>query len=166
MGDLVPFLISWHILGGYYDNYCRYMYNVMYNVNLLLRVATAACQELTTIFPQDDACMRNQVTFKCTVRGSLTLSALILSWSSPEYIGVLDPLRFTTQDTPGETRTSFINRNVITTLTSNTRIGGIPELISELRISHAEVSSEITCTSETNATSVSTMFNSSGTYIN
>jgi hypothetical protein len=107
--------------------------------------------------------MRNEVTFNCTVRGSLILTDLIVAWSSPEYIGQGDPLRLTTEDTPGENKTSQINGNVIAILTSNTMIGGVPVLVSELHIIGADQSSVITCSSETNGTSARTTFVSSGT---
>jgi hypothetical protein len=108
--------------------------------------------------------MRNEVTFKCTIRGSLTLRDLVLAWSSPEYIGQGDPLRLTTQDTPGLNMTSIVHGDVTATLTSNTMIDGVPVLVSELHIIGADQSSVITCTSETNGTSARTMFDSSGTY--
>jgi hypothetical protein len=92
------------------------------------------------------------------------MTDLVLSWSSPEYIGQGDPLRLTTQDTPGEDNlTSMVNENVTAILTSNTRIGGVPVLVSELHIIGADQSSVISCTSETNGTSARTTFVSSGT---
>ena len=127
---------------------------------------SVSCQELTTVLPQDDdACMRNEVTFTCTVRGSLTLTQLILAWSSPEYIGLGDALQFTTQDMPGANNmSSMINRNVTAILISNMRINEVPELVSELHVIDASQTSVITCSSELNQTSVSTPFISSGTY--
>ena len=88
---------------------------------------------------------------------------LVIAWSSPEYIGLGDPLRVTIQDMPGANQTSMINEDVIATLISNTMIGGVPVLVSELRIIGADRSSVITCASETNVTSTRVMFNSSGT---
>ena len=95
------------------------------------------------------------------------MTSLILAWSSTEYIGQGDPLRFTTEDLPGMIRTSIINRNgnvtATATLTSNTNVGEIPVLVSELRIV-ADQASVVTCTSETGGGTASMkMFNISGT---
>jgi hypothetical protein len=91
------------------------------------------------------------------------VTQLVLAWGSPEYIGRGMYLQLTTQDTPGENRISLVNANVTATLTSSTRIDGVPELVSELRITGADQSSVITCASKTNGTSVTTMFVNSGT---
>ena len=85
----------------------------------------------------------------------------VLAWSSAEYIGQGNPLRFTTDDVSGANKTSTINGNVTATLTRNTNINGVPVLVSELRIV-ADQPSTVTCTSETTTTANSTMFNVSG----
>ena len=138
-------------------------------VVIQLYIATAvnvSCQRLTTLPPQDDeACKRNEVTFTCTIRGSQTLREFVLAWTSPEYIGQGDPLRFTTENMSGANNlSSMINGNVTAILVSNTRIGGVPELVSELHIIGASQTSVITCSNEVNQTSMRTTFISSGTY--
>lgn len=117
-----------------------------------------SCQEVTI-----DACTRDEVTFSCTIRGSQSLTSLVLAWSSPEYIGQGDALRFTTAAMPGMNSTSVINGNVTAILTSNTVISGVPMLVSVLRIVGASQSSLIICSSATNGSSASIMFDSSGT---
>ena len=124
------------------------------------------CQELTTLLPQDDgACMRNEVTFTCTIRGSQRLTMLVLAWSSLEYIGDGRLLHFFSSNTPGTNRTSMINGNVTATLTNNTMIDGVPELVSVLHVVGANQSSMIKCESVTNGSSASTEFVSSGIII-
>ena len=124
----------------------------------------ASCQELTsTLRNESHACRGDEVIFTCTIRGSPILTTLVLAWSSTEYIGG-NPLRFTTQDTPGENNlTSEINGNVIATLISNTDINGVPTLVSELRIV-ADQASTVTCGSQATSRINSTMFHVSGTY--
>ena len=122
-----------------------------------------SCQELTsTLREGNHACPGEEVIFTCTVRGSQTLTTLILAWSSPEYIGQGDPLRFITLDMPGTNRTSMTDGNVTATLISNTNIDGVPTLVSELRII-ADQASTVTCTSEATTSEDSAMFNVSGT---
>ena len=60
--------------------------------------------------------------------------------------------------------TSMINENVTAVLTSNTISGGVPVLVSELRIVAAHQDSEITCDSVTNDSSKNTEFSVPGTY--
>ena len=92
------------------------------------------------------------------------MTTLILAWSSTEYIGQgVNPLRFTTDDVQGETRLSIINGNVTATLINNTNIDGVPTLVSEMRIV-ADQNSTVTCTSQTNSSSMSTTLNVSGMY--
>ena len=131
-------------------------------------VAAAICvssQELTsTLRDRSRACPNEEVIFTCTVRGSPTLTTLILAWSSTEYIGQgVNPLRFTTDDVQGETRLSIINGNVTATLINNTNIDGVPTLVSEMRIV-ADQNSTVTCTSQTNSSSMSTTLIVSGMY--
>ena len=140
-------------------------------VNLLLIIIAAAvyvsCQELTsTLRDRSHACRGKEVIFTCTIRGSQTLTNLILAWSSTEYIGQGNRLRFTTREIPGVNRTSLINENVTATLTSNTSIDGVPTLVSDLRII-ADQASTMTCRSETaNSNPMrSKVFNISGTYM-
>ena len=83
---------------------------------------------------------------------------LILAWSSPEYIGQGNPLRFTTQDTQGEKRTSEIDGNVTATLITNTNINGVPTLVSQLRIV-ADQASTVTCDGEATGGTMSQGFN-------
>ena len=109
--------------------------------------------------------MRNEVTFNCTVRGLRNLTSLVLAWSSNEYIGEGNILRFLSIDSPDTSKTSMINENVIATLKSNTVIDGVPELVSVLRVVGANRSSVITCESVTNGSSASTEFVSSGIMI-
>ena len=134
---------------------------------LLLQFIPAAIyvsgQELKISLPEgNDACARREVTLTCTIRGSPNLTSLILAWSSPEYIG--NPLRFVSVDTPGMIATSMINGNVTAVLTNNTRIGGVPVLVSELHIVDANQRSMITCESVTNESSASTVISIPGTY--
>ena len=89
------------------------------------------------------------------------MTNLILAWSSTEYIGQGDLLRFTTLEIPGAKRTSEINGNVTATLISNTNISGVPTLVSELRIV-ADRASTVTCRSETISSEDSIMFSVSG----
>ena len=133
---------------------------------LLLQFIPAAiyvsCQELKISLPEgSDACARREVTFTCTIRGSPNLTSLILAWSSPEYIG--NPLRFVSVDARGTNTTSMINRNVTAILTSNTMIGGVPVLVSELHIVGANQRSVITCESVTNESSANTEISIPGT---
>ena len=58
----------------------------------------------------------------------------------------------------------MINWNVTAILISNSRIDGVPKLVSELHIVGASQTSVITCSNEVNQTSTSTIFISSGTY--
>ena len=121
---------------------------------------------MTTLLPQDeDACARNEVTFNCTIRGLRNLTSLILAWSSNEYIGEGVFLHFVSTDMPETNRTSLINGNVTAILTNNIMIDGVPELVSVLRVVGANQSSMITCRSETNGSSASTEFVSSGIMI-
>ena len=137
-------------------------------INLLLIIIAAAvyvtCQELTsTLRGRSHACRGEEVIFTCTIRGSQTLTSLILAWSSDEYIGQgVNPLRFTTDSVPGTNRTSTINGNVTATLTRNTNISGVPTLESELHIV-ADQASTVTCTSEITSSRMSQEFNVSGT---
>ena len=124
-----------------------------------------SCQELTTSLPEgNDACTRNEVNFTCTIRGSPNLTALILSWSSLEYIGQGDTLQFASENMPGTNFSSVINENVTAILTSNTMMDGVPVLVSDLRIISANQNSMIKCDSITNEGSNSTNFIVPGTY--
>ena len=129
-----------------------------------------SCQELITSLPEDsDACMRNEVTFTCTIRGSSNLTSSIIAWRSSEYIGKGDALQFTSEDMAGTNSTSMINGNVTAILTNNTGIGGavrVPVLVSKLRIVNADQNSMITCNSLTSGSSASTEFDGSGIIIN
>ena len=87
---------------------------------------------------------------------------LILAWSSTEYIGQGNALRFTAEDTSGENRTSEINGDVTATLTSNTNIDGVPVLVSELRIA-TNRSSSVVCRSVTTSSVNTTVLNVAGT---
>ena len=91
------------------------------------------------------------------------MTDLILAWSSTEYIGQGDPLRFASQEAQGTKRTSIINGNVTAILISNTNRNGESILVSELHIV-ADQASTVTCTSETTTSEDSAMFNISGTY--
>ena len=90
------------------------------------------------------------------------MGTLILAWSSTEYIGQGDPLRFITQNMPGANRTSVINGNVTATLINNTNIAGVPVLVSELRIV-AYQASTVTCDGEATGGTMSQVFNVLGT---
>ena len=92
------------------------------------------------------------------------MTTLILAWSSVEYIGQGNPLRFTSQEVQGAKRTSTINGNVTAILISNTNRNGESVLVSELYIV-ADQASTVTCASETTTNEDSAMFNISGTYI-
>ena len=144
------------------EDACLVIIAIIYNLAAAVLVYVS-CQELTsTLRGRSHACPDEEVIFTCTVRGSQTLTSLILAWSSVEYIGQGDPLRFTTDNIPGTTRPSMINGNVTATLTSNTNISRVPVLVSELRIV-ADQASTVTCTSETIPSENSAMFNVSGT---
>ena len=131
---------------------------------IITAAVCVSCQELnSTLRNGSHACLDEEVIFTCTVRGSAYLATLILAWSSAEYIGQGNPLRFTTQDVPGIKMTSEIDGNVTATLTSNTNINSLPVLVSELRIV-ADQDSTVTCTSLTNSSSMSTTLNVSGMY--
>ena len=125
------------------------------------------CQdvELTTSLPEgNDACTRNEVNFTCTIRGSASMTRLILAWSSLEYID--NSLRFTTNDESGVSITSIVNENVTAVLINNTMINGVPVLVSELRIVSANQNSIIICDSETSSSRPSsTEFIVPGTYV-
>ena len=125
------------------------------------------CQELTTSLPEgNDACIRNEVNFTCTIRGSPNLTVLILSWSSDEYIGRGDgvALQFTSEAISGKSVASTINENVTAILTNNTNVSGVPVLVSELRIVGARQDSTIRCDSALlSGSSTSTRFFVPGT---
>ena len=124
-----------------------------------------SCQELTTSLPEgNDACTTNEVNFTCTVRGSQNLTALVLIWRSPEYIGQGDALQFTSDTMSGTSAPSMINENVTAILTNNTMMDGVPVLVSELRIVTANQNSTIICESMTNRSSTDTNFIVPGTY--
>ena len=133
--------------------------------NFIAAAVHVLCQELTTSLPEgNDACTRNEVTFTCTIRGSASLTRLILTWRSDEYIG--NVLQFTTADDPGENVISMVNGNVTAVLINNTEIDGVPVLVSELRIVSANQNSIITCNSETSSSPPSsTEFIVPGTYV-
>ena len=133
------------------------------NYNIVAAAVCVSCQELTsTLRDRSHVCPNEEVTFTCTVRGSQNLTTLILAWSSVEYIGQGDPLRFTTDNVPGATRTSMIDGNVTATLISNTDINGVPVLVSELCIV-VDQASTVTCGSESTSSEDSAVFNVSGT---
>ena len=88
------------------------------------------------------------------------MTNLILAWSSTEYIGGGNFLQFTSNRMLGSTESSM---NVVATLTNNTNVGGVPVLVSELRIV-ADQASVVMC-SGTNGVTVSMEFSISGIYI-
>ena len=91
--------------------------------------------ELTSSLSEGQfACPGDVVTFTCTIRGSSTLTELVIAWNSTDYIGENALLHFTTDNTVGSNVSSMINRDVIATLTTNTFIDGVPMLKSQLRI--------------------------------
>ena len=106
-------------------------------------------------------CQGEEVVFTCTVSDS-TLSVLVIGWSSDEYIGPGALLQFTTNDMPGENRTSMIDGNVtaLAILARNTNDNGVLMVESTLRIV-ATVPSEVTC-GVTNREDVSSSFSISG----
>ena len=119
-----------------------------------------SCQELTsTLHDGNIACQGKEVVFTCTIEGSATLSTLILAWSSTEYIGRGDPLRFTTEDMRGMNKS--INGNVTAILTKNDMNAETRVLESELHIV-ADQASIVTCSSISASGAESIMFNVSG----
>ena len=129
---------------------------IIYNVAAAVCVS---CQELTsTLRNGSHTCQGKEVIFTCTVR-SADVSTLILAWSSTEYLGQGDRLRFITDNVPGTIRTSG---NATANLTSNTNIDGVTVLVSELRIV-ADQASTVTCISEATDSRMSQVFTVSGT---
>ena len=101
-------------------------------------------QQLTsTLRAGNYSCQGEEIVFTCTVRDS-TLSVLVIGWSSTEYIGLDALLQFTTNDIPGENRTSMIDGNVTAILTRNANDSGVLMVESTLRIV-ATVPSQVTC---------------------
>ena len=142
--------------------YQQLYYCYKYYIHVLAHVVPVLSQELiSTLREGNYACPREKVTFTCTIRGSQNLTTLVLVWSSDEYIG--NPLRFSIEDMLGTTRMSMINGNVTATatLTSISNVGGIPILVSQLRIT-AKQASMVTCLSQTSGNTASTMFRISG----
>ena len=90
------------------------------------------------------------------------MTSLVLAWTSNEYIGEGNVLRFLSTDMAGTNRTSMINGNVTAILTNNTMISGMPELVSELSIVGANQRSTIICQSVTKGTSAKVEFVSPG----
>lgn len=146
--------------------YSLLMYVMSPALSYIAAAVYVSCQELNSTLREGNfACPGDAVNFICAIRGSSSFSSLILAWSSIEYIGGGDPLRFTTQDTPrANTMTSVINSNVTATLTYNGIMGGVRVLVSELRIV-ADQASVMTCTSVTTSTTATRMLNISGTCI-
>ena len=101
-----------------------------------LAAVYVSCEvELTSTLPEGQlACPGDEVIFTCTIRGSSTLTNLIISWSSPEYIGTNELLQFTTSNMIESSQPSMINGDVVATLTNNTIINGVPLLESQLQI--------------------------------
>ena len=133
---------------------------------IMLHIAAVSVsgQELTsTLHGGRVASPGDEVIFTCTIRGSPTLTSLILAWSSSEYIGQSNFLRFTTDNIPGTTATSIIDGNVVATLINITIVNGVPVLESQLRII-AVLASTVTYNSVTNGSSVSIEFGISGMY--
>ena len=136
----------------------------LYYVYIVAAAVCVSCQDLeltSTLRNGSHACRGEEVIFTCTIR-SADVDTLILAWSSPEYVGQGNRLRFTIQQIPGTTRISMINGNVVANLTSNTNIDGVRTLVSELRIV-ADQASTVTCISESTTSEDSAMFNVSGT---
>ena len=133
-----------------------------------IQISTAAalcvsCQQLTSTLPEGNLiCPGDEIIFTCIIKGSPTLTSLILGWSSSEYIGPigLTYLQFTTDSIPGANETSMINGNVTAILTNNTVVNGVPVLESQLRIIANKDSSTptVTCHSLSNESAASTKF--------
>ena len=92
------------------------------------------------------------------------MTDLVLAWSSSEYIGQSNFLRFTMGNSPGTIATSIINGNVVATLINITIVNGVPVLESQLHIV-ADQNSTVTCDSVTNRSTASKEFFVSGTCI-
>ena len=139
------------------------------NVSVLYIYSAAigvSCQEpalTSTLREGNRTCPGDEVIFTCIVRES-TLSALVLGWTSSEYIS--GSLQFSTANTRGDNRTSTIEGSVTATatLTNNADVAGVLTLESELRIVAGEASI-VTC-SGSNGGTKSIEFSVSGTYIN
>ena len=106
------------------------------------------------------ACPGDEITFTCMIRGSPTLTNLIIAWSSIHYIGENDLLQFTTSNMMGNTYSSMINVDVVATLTNNAIVSGVSVLESQLRIIVSENFSTptVTCHSWTNQDAASMEF--------
>ena len=125
----------------------------------LAAAACVSCQELTsTLSEGNSTCPGEEVTFTCTLTGSLGLG-----WISPGYINNDNPLQFSTASTLGVDVPSMIDgRTTATaTLTTNTMENGVRVLESTLRIT-ATVASTVIC-SGTIGDSASIEFSISGT---
>ena len=91
------------------------------------------------------------------------MPVLALAWESTEYIGQGGSLQLSTANVPGAFETSMMDGSITATatLTSNTNVGGVLVLVSQLRIV-ADRASVVMC-SGTNGGIVSTEFFISGT---
>ena len=99
------------------------------------------------------SCPRDEIIFTCTVNGSRALS-----WSSIEYIGPVGThLEFADNSGINATKPSRINPGTFAILTNVVNGTGsnnqtILQLQSELHISEANLSSTVSCFSDTNTT--------------
>ena len=131
-------------------------------ITIFIRLAAAvsvSCQELTSTLREGNrTCLGDEVTFICTLRGSLALA-----WRSPGYIADGNPLQFSTASMLDVDVPSMINGRITATatLTRNTMDNGEQVLVSTLRIT-ATVASTVTC-SGTNGVTLSIGFSISGT---
>ena len=91
-------------------------------------VATQRIQLSGTISDGEAVCPGNTITFTCETTGSGTLA-----WASDEYIGQGTQFEFSAIDNLDVTHESTIS-NTIATFISKMSVGGIPVLVSRLRV--------------------------------
>ena len=128
----------------------------------LAAAACVSCQKLTSTLREGNrACQGEEVTFTCTVRGPSSLSAIILAWSSDEYIS--RSLQLSTTDRLEHIETSSMDGVITATarVTNITTIAGELVLESTLRITAVE-DSKVTCLSGTDGGTESIKFSISG----
>ena len=122
--------------------------------------------ELIGTLPKGQSvCPGDVVIFICTIRGSPpTLTNLIFSWRSPEYIGMTELLQFTIFNMVEDIQLSMINEGVVATLTKNTNINGVPVLESKLQIIASKnfTVSTVVCHNWSSQTNASVEFNTQG----
>ena len=107
----------------------------------------------SNLHPGNYSCPRDEIIFTCTINGSR-----VLSWSSIEYIGPFGThLEFADNSGINATKPSTINPGTFAILTNVVNGTGsnnqtILQLQSELHISEANLSSTVSCFSDTNTT--------------